>query len=316
MRSDLQCFMDLSGVYPPIITPFRADGDAVDLQALTHNAERWMTTGLRGLVVLGSNGEAPLLDELESDAVIEAVRSRVPPDRLLIAGTGRQSTRATIAASRRAGALGVDAVLVLTPSFFKPQMTPDAFVRHYTHVAEASPVPVILYNFTALTGVTLSPDVVARLAEHPNIIGIKESGGDAGFVSSLVDETPAEFSVLVGSAPTFYSSLLCGAAGGIMALACVVPGPCVELFELVRSRRLDEARSLQRRLTPLARLVTRAHGVPGLKAALDLTGYVGGVPRPPLLPPSREIHDELTRALDTLGALVVDGTGVAQTHSR
>ena len=190
-------------------------------------------------------------------------------------------------------ALGADAALVRTPSYFKPHMTDDAFMAHYTAVAESSPIPVVLYNFTALTGVTLSVGVVARLAEHPNIVGMKESRSDAGFVSALVDGTPDDFCVLVGSAPMFYASLRAGAVGGIIALASVAPDECVELFDLVQSGRHDEARQLQERLTPLARLVTRAHGVAGLKAALDLLGYVGGSPRPPLRPVSDEAVAEL-----------------------
>lgn len=292
--------MDLRGVFPPITTPFTDDTRSVDVEALTRNADRWMTTGLRGLVVLGSNGEAPLVDETESDTVIDTVRSCVPTERVLIAGTGRESTQAAIAAAQRAAALGADAVLVRTPSYFKPQLTPNAFVDHYTAVADASPAPVLLYNFSALTGVTLVTDVVATLAEHPNIVGMKESGSDIGYVSSLVDSTPDDFVLLVGSAPAFYAGLLCGAAGGIMALACVVPDHCVELFELVRSNRLKEARELQRRLVPLARLVTRAHGVPGLKAALDLLGFRGGRARPPFQPLGAAAVSDLRRELDTL----------------
>ena len=292
--------MNLRGVFPPITTPFTDDTRCVDVEALTRNADRWMTTGLRGLVVLGSNGEAPLVDEAESDTVIETVRRCVPTDRILIAGTGRESTQAAIAAAQRAAALGADAVLVRTPSYFKPQLTPSAFVDHYTAVADASPAPVLLYNFSALTGVTLVTDVVASLAEHPNIVGMKESGSDIGYVSSLVDATPDDFILLVGSAPTFYASLLSGAAGGIMALACVVPDHCVELFELVRSNRLEEARELQRRLTPLARLVTGAHGVPGLKAALDLLGFHGGRARPPFQPLGAAGVSDLRRELDAL----------------
>ena len=292
--------MDLRGVFPPITTPFSHDTQNVDVAALARNAKRWMTTGLRGLVVLGSNGEAPLVDEAESDMVIETVRACVPTDRVLIAGTGRESTKDAIAAAQRAAALGADAVLVRTPSYFKPQLTPSAFVDHYTAVADASPAPVLLYNFSALTGVTLVTEVVATLAEHPNIVGMKESGSDIGYVSALVDATPDDFTLLVGSAPTFYASLLSGADGGIMALACVVPDLCVELFDLVRSNRLEEARALQRRLTPLARLVTRAHGVPGLKAALDLLGFRGGRARPPFQALGDSAISDLRRELDTL----------------
>jgi 4-hydroxy-2-oxoglutarate aldolase len=190
-------------------------------------------------------------------------------------------------------------------------MTDDAFLAHYTAVAEGAPIPVLLYNYTALTGVTLSIKVVARLAEHPNIVGMKESGGDIGYISSLVDETPDDFSVLVGSAPTFYVSLLSGAVGGIMALAAVAPGECVELYNLVQSRRYGDARQLQKRLTPLARLVTRAYGVAGLKIALDLLGYVGGSPRPPLRPGGLEAAAALGGALDALGMLTKVGMPVA-----
>ena len=298
-------------MYPPIPTPFVADGETLDVNGLSGNVCRWMASGLRGLVVLGSNGEAPLLDEYESDTVIETARASVPRERLLIAGTGRESTKATTDASRRAAALGADVVLVRTPSYFRPQMTDDAFLAHYTAVAEDSPIPVLLYNYTSLTGVTLPIKVVASLAEHPNIVGIKESGSDIGFVSSLVDETPDDFSVLIGSAPTFYVSLLSGAAGGIMALAAVAPDECVELYNLVQSRMYGDARQLQRRLAPLARLVTRAYGVAGLKIALDLLGYVGGPPRSPLRPASPEATAELGGALDELGMVTKVGMPVA-----
>ncbi len=308
--------MDLAGVLPPITTPFVPTDGSIDHDALARNAERWVTTGLRGLVALGSNGEAPLLDEAESDRVVETVRKAVPSTQLLIAGTGRESTRAAVDASRRAASLGADAVLVRTPSFFKPQMSSQVFVDHYTAIAESCPVPVILYNFTALTGVCPEVSVVAELSEHPNIVGMKESGGDAGYVSALVDESADGFQVLVGSAPTFYSSLLCGAAGGIMAAACVAPEQCVELYQLVRGGRLDEARRLQRQMTPLARLVTRRYGVPGLKAALDLIGFAGGPPRAPLHPAPREAEAELRAALADLGIPIGDGTQVAQPATR
>jgi len=294
--------MELRGVFPPIPTPF-SDGD-LDVDALASNCDRWLTTGVHGLVVLGSNGEAPLLDEAESDLVIETVRARVPPGRTLIAGVARESTVGTIRAADRAARLGVDAVLVRTPSFFKTLLHDEALVAHYTAVADASPAPVLLYNFAALTGISLSLDTVTRLADHPNVVGIKESGSDIGFISSLVDDTPDGFRVLAGSAPAFYASLLSGVAGGVLALACVVPEHCVRLFELVEAGRLSEARLLQRRLTPLARLLTRVHGVPGLKAALSILGYVGGDARAPLMPVSSAAVDELRRALLSLDAPV------------
>ncbi len=290
--------MKLQGVFPPIPTLF--DQGELNLPGLRTNVERRMRTNVAGLVVLGSNGEAPLLDDEEADAVVAAVRAGVPRDRLLIVGTGRESTRAAIAAAARAADLGADAVLVRTPSYFKPQMTTEAFTIHFAAVADASPVPVLLYNFTALTGVMLEPTAVVQLAEHPNIVGMKESGGDISRIAQLVDQTPSGFSLLVGSAPTFFPSLCVGAVGGVLALACVVPDLCTRLYALVQEQRFEEARALQARLVPLARAITSTYGVPGLKAALDLVGYVGGDPRPPLRPVPREAVDEIRLAVGQL----------------
>ncbi len=288
-----------AGIYTTIATPFRDDG-AVDERALAANVARWMTTPLTGLVVLGSNGEAAQLEDDEADRVVEIVRAGVPSSRPLIAGTGRESTRATIAANKRAAAAGVDAVLVRTPSFFKPQMTTEAFVRHYTEVADASPIPVLLYNVSLYTGVNLLPDAVERLAVHPNIVGIKESGSDVGQIAEYVARTPDDFTVLAGSATTLVHALCAGCDGAILALASLVPDECVRMMTLVTEQRLDEARALQRRLMPLARSVGSTYGVPGLKAALELIGYTGGAPRPPLRPVSSEIVDIIRGQIVTL----------------
>ena len=291
----------IDGVFPPIPTPF--SNDTVDVVAMGSNVDRWMQTRIRGVVVLGSNGEAPFLNESDSDAAVAAAREHVPSNRLCIAGVGRESTIETIRATKRAADLGVDAVLVRTPSFFKVLLTPEVFVAHYTAVADASPVPVLLYNFTAVTGVTLPVEVVSTLAAHPNIVGIKESGSDLKYVSALIANTPDDFVLLAGSAPVFYPSLLVGATGGVLALASVVPDLCVELYDLAQSGRHSEARELQRRLTPLAGLVTSRYGVPGLKAALSLLGFHAGEPRLPLQPIKLEAIDEIRVVLARLGML-------------
>ena len=275
--------MNLAGVFAPIPTPFD-DRDRIDTTRLRAALARWVRRPLTGFVVLGSNGEAVLTDDFEADQVIISAREAIPGDRRFIVGTGRESTQAAIRASRRAAEHGADAVLVRTPAFFKSQMTSDAFVRHYTAVADASPVPVLLYNFTALTGVNLLPAAVARLATHPNIIGMKESGGDVAQIADLVSGTPDDFNVLAGTTATFFAALAVGAIGGVLALACVVPGACMHLFELTQAGRRDEALALQRQLVPLARLLGPTYGVPGLKAALNLLGYDVGAPRPPLAP--------------------------------
>ena len=296
--------MNLAGVFAPVPTPFD-DRDQVDLARLRRACARWVRSPLTGFVVLGSNGEAALLDDDECDRVVGLAREIVPVGRAFIVGTGRESTQAAVRASKRAATLGADAVLVRTPGFFKSQMTHEAFVRHYTAVADVSPVPVLLYNFTAVTGVTLLPAAVSRLAEHPNIIGMKESGGDTTRITELVNGTPEGFSILAGSATTFCDSLSAGAVGGVLALASVVPESFVRLFELTRQARHDEARVLQQQLVPLTRLVTSTYGVAGLKAALNLIGYDVGVPRPPLVPVDESAITELKQALASFEEVVV-----------
>jgi 4-hydroxy-2-oxoglutarate aldolase len=288
--------MTLAAVFPPMVTPF-TNGE-VDSEAIGWNVERWMRGGLGGVVALGTNGEAALLEEAEGDRVLEAVREAVPPDRLVIAGTGRESTRATITATRRAAALGADYALVRTPSFFRSQMTPAVLVRHFGAVADASSIPILLYNFPGQTGVNFSPETMATLAEHPNIAGMKETGTDAAQLAGFVDATAsASFSVLVGAAPGFYPGLCVGAVGAIVAVACVLPELCVRLLSLTSDGSHAEARALQRLLTPLGRLVTTTHGVPGLKAAMDAAGYRGGEPRAPLIPVSPRVMDEIRAEL-------------------
>jgi dihydrodipicolinate synthase/N-acetylneuraminate lyase len=208
---------------------------------------KWIQAGVGGVVALGSNGEAPFVDEDEDDRVIAAARAAVPRDKVLIVGTGRESTRATIAASARAAAQGADAVLVRTPSFFKARMTPEVFVRHYTAVADATPVPVLLYNVPAVTGVNLTPDAVGRLARHPNIIGVKETGSDtAQWRPSWRRARVRRHCRLNRVLPV----ALRRRDGGI--LAALRPAGAVRELHGISRRPPPEARELQRRLTPLA----------------------------------------------------------------
>ncbi len=288
--------MRFDSVFPPMPTPFDDNGE-VDAGAIAFNVEKWMDAGLGGIVALGTNGESGLLDDDESDQVLAAVRETVPRDRILIAGTGRESTRATIAATKRAASLGADAALVRTPSFFKALCTPALLVRHYTAVADASPIPVLLYSFPASTGVAFSAESVARLAEHKNIVGMKESGSDAALFAQFADVSPSSFAMLAGTGTVFYSDLCLGAVGGILAVAAVAPEICLRLLSAVHQARHDEARQLQTEMAPLARLVTSGFGVPGLKAALDLAGYKGGAPRAPLAPPSPEAREQIRAEL-------------------
>jgi dihydrodipicolinate synthase/N-acetylneuraminate lyase len=272
----------LAGVFAPVTTPFR--GDPIDLGGFRSNLRHYATTRLAGIVVLGSNGEAPLLDDDEADQVIEAARGVWPEGKWLIAGTGRESLKATIAATRRAAERGVDAVMVRTPSFYKSRMTGDALAAFYHAVADVSPVPVILYNVTVFTGINMAPEVVARLSAHPNIIGVKDSGGDVAVIAALASGSRPGFGVLAGSTAALYASLAVGATGAVIGPASVAPDVCDGVRAAFLAGRHDEARLLQARLVPIARSVGPIYSVPGLKVALDAAGLVGGAPRPPLLP--------------------------------
>ncbi len=291
-------------MFTPIVTPF--SGDVLDEPGMRGNVARLARSSLDGLVVLGSNGEAALLDEWEADRVLVLAREAWPTDKWLIAGTGRESTAATASATARAAVLGADAVIVRTPAFFKAQMTTDVLVRHYTTIADGSPVPVFLYNVTMFTGVNLGADAVERLALHPNIVGLKESGSDIGAIAEYVARTPDDFVVLAGSATTLVHALAAGCDGAVLALASLLPDDCRNLHALVVAGRLSEARALQRRVMPLARSVGTKYGVAGLKAALDMLGYSGGAPRPPLLPVSMEARAAIRQQLVEHGLLSPD----------
>jgi 4-hydroxy-2-oxoglutarate aldolase len=290
--------LDLAGIFPPVATPFV--DDEVDLPAMRFNVERWMRTGLRGVLLLGTNGEAPFVRDDEAVRLVEAARDAVPSDRLLLVGTGRQSTRDTIALSKAVAHAGADAVLALTPSVYRHQLTPAALTQHYRAIADASPVPVLLYNMPQATGVTLTPAVVQELAAHGNIAGIKESSGDVAVVGDLVARGGRAFPVVVGAAPTMYASLMVGAAGAIVAVANVVPDLVVRLYELAKAGRHDDALSLQQALTPLAAAVTTGFGVPGLKAALSLAGFRAGEPRRPLAPLGDDDRRTIRLLVETL----------------
>jgi 4-hydroxy-2-oxoglutarate aldolase len=277
-------------------TPFR-NGE-VHPAAIQGNVRRWMTAGLGGIVALGTNGEAALLDDDENDLVVETARQEVPADRALIAGVGRESTRATIAAARRAAAGGADAVLVRTPSFYRGHVPVPALVAHYTAVADASPVPVLLYNYATFTGVNMTPETIGRLAAHPNIAGLKETSTDGAQFVELAAVVPGRFTVLAGSAPGAYTAFSAGAAGAILAVACVRPALCLRLRALALEGRYAEALAIQQRLTPLARAVTTGFGIAGLKAAMDLSGLEGGDPRPPLGPLSSDAVERIRTLLN------------------
>ena len=283
----------------PFTTPFGAGGE-VDAAALCENIARWNETGVAGYVALGSTGERVHLDERERALVVESARACVPSSMAFVVGVGEQSTRLAIFEARRAASAGADALLALTPHFYRGAMTQDALAEHFAALADAASVPVILYNIPQNTGVAIAPETVARLADHTNIVGIKDSSGDVANLVEMLRLAGAsreDFAVLTGHAGVFYASLCAGVRGAILAAGCAVPRLSVEIYEaFVRG---DHARALdlQHRLAPLARAVTVRFGVGGLKFALDLAGYSGGAVRAPLRGPGEEARREIERLL-------------------
>ncbi len=267
----------------PVVTPFDAGGD-VDAPAFSRNVRAHLAAGLSGIVVTGSTGEAALLDEDERLRLVELARAEVPADRTLIAGTGGESTRATIARTRAAAERGADAVLVVAPHYYGAAVGADALREHYERVADASPIPVLLYTIPKYMHFAIPSETVARLARHDNIAGMKDSSGDATLFEQYLASQSDSFRVLTGSGTLYGEALRMGAAGAILAVALFAPE---QSLDVLRARAGgDDARALeaQARLTPLAAEIVGRMGVAGVKAALDLLGATGGAPRPPLTP--------------------------------
>ncbi|HWK89243.1 MAG TPA: dihydrodipicolinate synthase family protein, partial [Longimicrobium sp.] len=231
-------------------------------------------------------------------------RELVGGGRLLLAGTGAESTRASIRQARAVAAAGADAVMVQPPAFYKPLMTPAALRDHYLAVAEASPVPVILYQVPrAFSGIELEPGLVGELSRHPNIIGIKDSSGDLHTLGALVESCRGACAVLAGSGSILYAALEMGAVGGILAVSLLVPRECVALHRAFTEERMGDAGRMQERIAPLHREVVQGLGIPGMKAALDSLGLYGGLPRPPIQPLRSRDAGKLADALAAAGIL-------------
>jgi len=294
--------MKLEGMFAALTTPFRKD-DSVDLAGLADNIERYNQTGLAGFVATGSTGEAALLSADEAERVWATVLDHAAPDKTALAGTGVETTAETIARTRRAAALGYAAVLVRTPSYYKPFLTAKVLLDHFRRVADASPVPILIYSVPVFTGITVESDVTARLAEHPNIIGIKDSSGSVERAAQTVRSVPASFSVLVGSATTLVASMQAGARGGVLALASALPEACSEIYSLARAGDIAGAHALEEKLNAASRRIASGLGPPALKHTLDRRGYCGGLPRLPLLPLTSEERAEVDSILVALNVV-------------
>ena len=285
----------LKSMIPPMVTPFDERG-AIRYDFFERNIEKYVEAGVEGYLVLGSNGESVYLEHSEKLRLIETARKRVPPSMMLLAGTGVESTQATINLTKEAADRGADAVLVKNPFYFKSQMSFDVYMAHYTAVADASPVPVIIYNVPVFTGVPLQSKLVIELAKHPNIRGLKDSSGDVKLISEVVWNTDgANFGVLAGAAATLLPAMVAGALGGIVAIACAAPKAMLALYRAFAAGDYKRAGLLQKIIAPAAVAVTEKHGIAGLKGAMELEGFQSGLPRRPLLPLKAEQREDLVQ---------------------
>lgn len=289
-------YFEIKGVLPPMITPFTKDGK-VDYDIFVRNIEKWNKTGLRGYLVLGSNGETPYLDEDEKLRLIELTVRTAAKDKLIMAGTGLESTEATIDLTNKAADLGAHCALILTPNYYGDQMNDDEQIAFFTEVADNVKIPVLIYNVTKFTHVNISPKAVSALSRHKNIIGMKDSSGNiAQLISFMTAGLDEEFNLMVGTASAWYPALAIGVKGSVMALANCAPEECVQVQKLYDEGRYAESLELYKRMFPVNAAVTGKMGVPALKYVCDKLGYEGGYPRKPLLP----VRDEQMKALDAI----------------
>jgi 4-hydroxy-2-oxoglutarate aldolase len=288
--------MNLHGILVPLTTPFALDGSFAP-ERLRENIVRYNRLGLAGYVVNGSTGESVLLRWEEIYRVWETAKEAAAPGKILIAGTGAEATAETIEHTKRAASLGYDAALVRTPHFYKPQMKLEALAEYYLRVADASHIPVLVYSVPIFTNLQVDATLIARVAHHPNIIGMKDSSGDVEGVRKIIAAAPKSFQTLVGSASTLFESLELGACGAILALANVFPELCVDIYEASRSGDSARAHSLAQQLLAPAKMLGPQYGIPGLKYTLDRLGYYGGPPRSPLLPISESAKLEIDAML-------------------
>jgi 4-hydroxy-2-oxoglutarate aldolase len=298
MREARQIAERLRGVLAPVVTPFDARSGELDRFGFERNLRAHLDAGLAGVVVAGSTGEAALLDEAERASLVSWARDVVRDDALLVAGAGAESTRMAVRLAKQAAAHGADAVLVVAPHYYGPSaMTPAALSAHYRRIADESPLPVVLYNIPKYVHFALPPALVRELAQHDNVAGLKDSGGDLTVFEAYLSAQSESFSVLTGHGASFATALARGARGGILAVAMFAPVLAMAVYEASLRGDGAAAAEAQARLVPLAMQIVGELGVPGVKAALDHIGLAGGPPRSPLQPLRREERERVVALL-------------------
>ena len=287
--------MNLAGIYPPIVTPFLKDD--VAHHYLAENVEKLSKSGIKGLIVLGSNGENVYLSEEEKIDVVKTTIQSASKNMLIIVGSGCESTRETIYLTNRMAKIGTHAALIVTPFYYGSKMNDEALIKYYSTVADQVEIPILLYNVPKFTGINLSAEALSALSKHPNIIGIKDSSGNVNQLGQYLNQVNPDFNVLVGTAGALFGALTLGCKGGILALANILPKKCVEIFQLVQDGKIKEARELQLRMIPVNHAITTKYGISGLKYAMNLLGYKGGEVRSPLLATKYEEQEKIKEIL-------------------
>ncbi len=292
--------ISFNGIFPPLPTSFD-DKENLSPEKIQYNIRALSHYPLAGFLILGSNGELVMLSEKEKTEAYHAARQAIPEGKIMLAGTGGQSTRETIRLTAEAARAGADAALVLHPFYYKGLMDKEALMAHYHAVAESSEIPVLIYNMPANSGMDLGADMILAIADHPNIIGLKDSGGNLAKMGQVIGQSKPGFQVLAGSAGFLLPALSLGAVGGILALANIAPDECIQIYKYFLDGKLPQARKLQQQMIPPNTAVTRQWGVPALKAAMDHLGLYGGPARQPIQPMKPETKNKLFEILQHAG---------------
>lgn len=290
--------MNLEGVYPAHVTPFD-DGD-IDYDALERLLDRFAAAGVDGVVTAGCTGEAATLTHAEHRELIERTVAIAGGGLDVVAGTGSNSTREAVELTRHAEAVGADAAMLITPYYNRPPQR--GLVNHYSTVAEAVSIPILLYNVPSRTGVNMEPETVLELAQIENVVGVKEAGPPSQ-ADRVLQEKPDGFDVLSGDDGNALSTTAMGGSGVVSVAANLVPGEVSRLVSAAAGGDLDEARSVHRSLSPLFRaLFLETNPIP-VKRGLELMGLGAGEPRPPLTPLAPEPEGRLRGAMEEVGLL-------------
>lgn len=294
----------LKGITVPAVTPFDDDG-SVSVAKMEVNFAKWTSTGIKGIMILGSNGEFKALSDDESMLVIENA-VRLKGNKTLIVGVGRESLHHTLEFIGRIKKYydSIDFISVLTPNYFSKRMTGDALYEYYKAIADYSPVPVLLYVAPAYAnGVVIPPSVLGRLAEHPNIAGIKDTSKDQLTSYMVYAGGRDDFDIMSGSIGTIMTDLFLGGPGGVVSAADYFPAECAHLTDLYFAGKTDECIAYYKDLQKLVSKTGGKHGIASLKATMNLLGFEAGVPRLPVQPLDAAEVDKIRQALIEAGKL-------------